>query len=84
VNPQAQALGVWSLVIGIIGLIVCGGLLSPIAIYLGVRANRTGANSLGTAGLVLGIVGTVLLVILMAVNVVPLLKMVSVFQQMGT
>lgn len=63
VNQQAQVLGIWALVVGIVGLMLCGGVLSPIALYLGLKANRTGRNSLGTAGVVLGLIGTVLLVV---------------------
>lgn len=69
---QARALGVWSLVVGLIGLFGCLGAISPLALYLGVRANRTGDNSLGTAGMVLGIIGTVMLVITAAVLIAGL------------
>ena len=72
VNPQAQALGVWSLIIGIFGLFTCLGTISPFAIYLGKKANRTGANTLGTAGYILGIIGTILLVILVGLTLLGL------------
>lgn len=63
-DPQAQTLAVWSLAIGILGLFTCLGTISPVAIYLGVKANRAGTNTLGTVGIVLGIIGTIVLVIL--------------------
>lgn len=56
---QAQVLGIWSLVVGILGLFCCLGLTGVIAIYLGVRSNRQAKNGLATAGIVLGIVGLV-------------------------
>lgn len=70
VDPQAQTLAVWALVLGILGLIPCLGLSAPVAIYLGVRANRLGPNTFGKAGIVLGIIGTVLLAILVALTII--------------
>ncbi|MHB8994411.1 MAG: DUF4190 domain-containing protein [Armatimonadota bacterium] len=58
-EKQAQVLGLWSLVVGILGLFCCLGLTGVIAIYLGVRSNRLAKNGLATAGIVLGIIGLV-------------------------
>jgi hypothetical protein len=63
-SSQATA----ALVLGIVGLILCGGLLSPIAWYIGateVRAINEGRRDPGglqtaNAGRILGIIGTVL------------------------
>ena len=67
---QAHVLGVWSLVVSLVGLFLCVGILSPVAIILGVKANRAGTNSLGTLGLVLGIIGTAILVLWVVVMLV--------------
>lgn len=65
-NKQA----LWSLILGILG-IVCCGLLAPVAWYMGrkeVQAVDAGQSAqenrgMAMAGMVLGIVGTVLLIL---------------------
>lgn len=66
-SSQATA----SLVLGIVGLVLCGGILSPIAWYLGAQEERAidegrrdpGGRQTAQAGKVLGIIGTVLVAI---------------------
>ncbi len=63
-SSQATA----ALVLGIVGLVLCGGILSPVAWYLGhqeVRAIDAGrrdpmGRQTANAGRILGIIGTVL------------------------
>jgi hypothetical protein len=65
-HPQATTV----LVIGIVGIVVCGGLLSPIAWVMGKRAlneieaahGQIGGRGAAQAGYILGIIGTCLLV----------------------
>lgn len=68
-NPLRSStppLAIISLVVAIAGFVVCGVLLSPLAVYLGYRArsriDATGASGRGlaTAAIVVGIVGFVL------------------------
>jgi hypothetical protein len=69
-REPASSRAIWSLVLGILGLILCGW-LSPFAWWLGaaeLRDIRDGLSpdsgqGLATAGMVLGIIGTVLLAI---------------------
>ena len=73
-QPQAQPQptntnAIVSLVLGIIGIIFCGGILAPIAWYLGAQAENQidasggaeGGRGIATAGKILGIIGTVYL-----------------------
>jgi hypothetical protein len=67
-KPSSQA--VTALVLGILGVVQCCPLLAPIAWYLGnqelrsIREGRSSAAGQGVAqaGMILGIIGTVLLV----------------------
>ncbi|MCS7264386.1 MAG: DUF4190 domain-containing protein [Armatimonadetes bacterium] len=69
-NEPASSRAIWSLVLGILGLILCG-LLAPFAWWLGsselkdIKAGLSpqSGQGLATAGMVLGIIGTVLLVL---------------------
>lgn len=63
---EAQVFGLWALLTGLFGLFGCVGLLGPLAIYLGVRANRAGSTGLGTAGIFLGIMGCLVLAVVVA------------------
>jgi hypothetical protein len=67
---------VWALIIGIIGLAICGVLLGPIAIYLSQQAKgeiarskgrQTGAG-LAQAGLVIGVIAVIGWLILVVVR----------------
>jgi hypothetical protein len=69
-REPASSRAIWSLVLGILGLILCG-LLAPFAWWLGAAELRDikagllpdSGQGLATAGMVLGIIGTVFLVI---------------------
>ncbi len=74
-------MAVWSLVCGILSLLCgfmggCGVLFGPVAIILGIKARKKIAQSNGlvlgrgltTAGIVLGIVGAVLSIVVVAVT----------------
>jgi len=69
----ASGKAVASLVLGVVGLITCQ-LLSPVAIILGnqgkreAEAGQAGGRELAVAGVVLGWIGTVLLVVVLAVG----------------
>lgn len=58
----------WSMITGIVGLLCCG-LLGPVAIFLGLSARKDiertgqGGGGMATAGLVLGVLATIWLVI---------------------
>lgn len=66
-HPQAAVV----LVLGIVGLVICGGILSPVAWIMGNRVvaeidaaqGGYGGRDLANIGRILGIVGTVLLVL---------------------
>lgn len=65
---QDKGLATWSMVLGVLGIACCGVFTAIPAIVLGVMAKnnisrqpeRYGGSGLATAGIVLGIVGTVL------------------------
>lgn len=67
-HEPASSRAVWALVLGILGVILCG-ILAPFAWWLGaaeLRDIRAGfapqsGQGLATAGMVLGIIGTVIL-----------------------
>ena len=84
--PQAQPQptstnAIISLVLGIIGILLCGGILSPVAWFLGNRAESEidasggalGGRGMATAGKILGIIGTVLLVLWLVITIVTLI-----------
>ena len=62
---------IWSLVSGIVGILVCGVILGPVAIWLGTTAKREiresggrlSGEGMATAGIVLGIVAVAAFVI---------------------
>jgi uncharacterized membrane-anchored protein len=51
-----------ALVLGILGLVLCG-FLAPFAWYIGTKAYEETGDGMAKAGQILGIIGTVLLVI---------------------
>jgi len=58
VDPAAQNLGIWALVLSLLGFLCCPPIIpSIIGIVLGVKAKNRGATALGIAGLVIGIIG---------------------------
>lgn len=67
-SEPASSRAVWALVLGILGLILCG-ILAPVAWWLGAAELRDikaglapqSGQGLATAGMVLGIIGTVFL-----------------------
>ncbi|MGH3443923.1 MAG: DUF4190 domain-containing protein [Nocardioidaceae bacterium] len=81
-HPKATT----ALVVGIVGLVVCGGVISPWAWIEGRRAVREidasggayGGRGQAQAGLVLGIVGTVLLACYVAAVVLWLLFVLAI------
>jgi hypothetical protein len=67
VDAAAQTLGIWALVLSLLGLICCPPIIpSIIAVILGAKARAGGAVGLGTAGLVIGIIGLVVSLLLTA------------------
>ncbi len=76
-HPQA----VTALVLGILGLVLCGGLTSPFAWWLGRKAMREidasggamGGRGQAQAGFILGIIGTALLAVGVLIVVVAVL-----------
>jgi len=69
-SEPASSRAIWSLVLGILGLILCG-ILAPFAWWLGAAELRdikaglapSSGQGLATAGMVLGIIGTVFLML---------------------
>ncbi|MEW6361969.1 MAG: DUF4190 domain-containing protein [Pyrinomonadaceae bacterium] len=65
-----QTLAIVSLVSGIIGLVLCGGLVSPIAVITGIMARKRAASNpmqyggaeIALVGLILGIIGSIILI----------------------
>ena len=68
---KASSQAITALILGIIGILPCCNILAPIAWYLGnkeVKAIRAGVSSpagqgMATAGMILGIIGTIFLVL---------------------
>lgn len=60
-HPNAQTFAIWAFVLALMSILTCFGLTAPVAIVLGVQANRLGRNTLGTAAIVLGIFGMLVL-----------------------
>ncbi|HEY7213155.1 MAG TPA: DUF4190 domain-containing protein [Thermoanaerobaculia bacterium] len=69
-QQSASTQAIMSLVLGILSIVTCCGILAPIAWYLGsqeqkaIREGRSPAagEGLAKAGMILGIIGTVLLI----------------------
>jgi hypothetical protein len=85
-QPQAQPQptstnAIISLVLAIVGLFLCGGILCPVAWYLGVRAEQEvdasggalGGRGIATAGKIIGIIGTILFIIWLAITIIVLI-----------
>ena len=69
---QHQTWAIWSLVLGILSLTLCPTGTAPFAIWTGVRSMRRGEKSgLATAGIVLGALGCVWMLLIMASIVLP-------------
>lgn len=66
-QPSDEAMGLawWAFGLGLISVFTCGllGLLGPIAIWLGVSANRRKAGPVAVAGIVFGVLGTLVLLV---------------------
>lgn len=81
-----QTLAIVSLVTGIVGLVVCGGLLSPIAVITGFMARKRaaanpveyGGSEIALVGLILGIIGSIVLVLVLLYFVFVFLVMAGV------
>ena len=80
-----------ALVLGIVGMVVCGGLLSPFAWVIGRKAVREIDASQGTlggrgsaqAGYILGVIGSVMLVLAVVLVVAYLLFFALMFAGMA-
>ena len=55
----------WAFGLGLASVFTCGllGILGPFAIWLGVGANRRGGGPVAVAGIVFGILGTLILIV---------------------
>ncbi len=70
-----------AMVIGIVSLVICWGLLSPVALALGLSARKDidrsggqlGGRGQATAGWILGLIGTVLLAIFVVIFVIAVI-----------
>ncbi len=60
-TPAALNLAYWALGLGIAGILCCSP-LGPVALWLGIKANKEGAGGTAVAGIVLGAVSTLWLV----------------------
>lgn len=68
--PENNKMAMWSMILGIVGLLCCG-ILTPVALVLGIMARnqiqasggRQGGSGMAMAGIVLGAVGIVLWII---------------------
>lgn len=72
-NENGKGLAVASLVLGIIGLVLCpGGLCSLLSMIFGIVSKKKGYNASGlaTSGLVLGVIGVTLTIIAAIVLIV--------------
>lgn len=65
VEPEVSSAAWWAFGLGLAALFTCGllGILGPIAIWMGVSANRRGGGPVAIAGIVFGVLGTLVLVI---------------------
>jgi hypothetical protein len=71
---QNQTLAVVSLITGIVGLFFCGGLVSPVALVTGFMARKRarenpqeyGGDTLALIGMIMGIVGSIVLLAIVA------------------
>jgi len=72
--PEVMATAWWSFGLGLVSVFTCGllGLLGPVAIWLGISANRRGAGPVAIAGIVFGVLGTL---VILAVAILLLLAM---------
>jgi uncharacterized membrane protein YjgN (DUF898 family) len=78
--PQDDSGATTSMVLGILGLVLCG-LLAPIALFMGISAKRRiresggylGGDGQATAGVVMGAIGTALIVLALVIVVIVLI-----------
>jgi Domain of unknown function (DUF4190) len=68
-GPPTDGQATLALVLGIVGLACCGGIISPVALFIGNSSRHriqnsggtVGGGGLATAGFILGIIGTAIL-----------------------
>lgn len=73
--PENNKMALWSMILGIVGLLCCG-ILAPVALVLGIMARnqieasggREGGSGMAMAGIVLGAIGIVLWIIGLILN----------------
>ena len=71
-DAHAHDRAILSLVLSIIGLLLCGPITSIPAIVFAVKARRAGnREAVGIIGLILGIIGTVISVIVVSIVLLP-------------
>lgn len=64
-------MAVWSLVCGIVGIVLCFGILGPVAVFLGfssrerVRTMQLKGGGVAMAGIVFGVIGTIELLLIL-------------------
>lgn len=66
--------GYWALVLAVLSLTGCLSLAAPFAIWQGVVARRKGAEGLGLAGIIIGILGCVMLLFFTAAITVGIIE----------
>lgn len=72
-RPVNQTLAIVSLVLGVLGLVGCGGFTSPVALILGFMARKKaaqnpaefGGDGIALAGIITGAVGCVVLLLVL-------------------
>jgi len=57
-QPESNGLGLAGFIVSLVGLLVCGGLLSPIGLIMSLFAIRKEPKGFAIAGIVLGIIGS--------------------------
>ncbi|MGD9483414.1 DUF4190 domain-containing protein [Streptomyces sp. TRM70308] len=65
-RSTGNGMAIASLVVGVISLFVFSIVLGPIAVILGVVAHQRAASGMAKAGIVLGVIATVLAIIFIA------------------
>jgi len=74
-SPEVMRMAYWSLGLGLASMLTCGALsiVTPIALWLGIKSTREGAGPVGVMGLVLGAMGTLALLVLLVVGALMLI-----------
>lgn len=85
VDPEISGTAWWAFGLGLASVFTCGllSILGPVAIWLGVRANRRGGGALAVAGIVFGILGTLVLVVWLLGLALALMGHLGVGRPMG-